>query len=126
LSGFAASRPVIALVFAALACGGEGAPPGAQPDAPPDGTPDAPPAVSADRRPPGLDERGRLTMDSLGVLATYGLDEAAGPDAVLQRPMDAAFMGDHVLVLDASAPWVRRFERDGRFVSALVGRRRAR
>jgi hypothetical protein len=107
-------------VLVALACGGDAAPPGTQPDTPTVTPPEPAPAVSADLRTPGLDEREGLTMDSLGVLATYGLDEAAGPNAILQRPMDAAFMGDHVLVLDASAPWVRRFERDGRFVSALV------
>jgi hypothetical protein len=77
-------------------------------------------SVAGARPAPGLDEHGRLTMDSLGVLVTFGLDEAAGPNAVLQRPLDAAFLGEHVLILDASAPWVRRFDSDGRFVSALV------
>jgi hypothetical protein len=69
---------------------------------------------------PGLDERGWLTVDSLGPLATFGMDEGAGPNAILQRPLDAAFQGDAVLVLDASAPWVRRFALDGRFDTALV------
>jgi hypothetical protein len=101
----------LTLALVVAACGVED---GGDPE--PVGTAATRPASPA----PGLDERGRLTMDSLGILATYGLDEAAGPNAVLQRPLDAAFSGDHVLVLDASAPWVRRFERDGRFVAALV------
>lgn len=83
---------------------------------------DAPPVAGDAVRTPGLDEAGLLTLDSLGILVSYGLDESGGPDAVLQRPLDAAFSGEQVLVLDASAPWVRKFELGGRFDTAMVRR----
>ena len=98
-------------VLAAVACRGDDVP---------DTRPQAVATRGAEHPTPSLDERGLLTLDSLGVLATYGMNESEGRDAILQRPLDAAFLGEHVLVLDASAPWVRRFELDGRFDSALV------
>jgi hypothetical protein len=100
----------LAVALAVVACG-------------PDDAPEAPPPNAEDiavPTVPRLDENGLLTLDSLGVLATYGMNETSGPEAILQKPMDATFLGEDVLVLDASAPWVRRFERGGRFDSAMV------
>jgi hypothetical protein len=61
-----------------------------------------------------------VPLDRFGIAASYGLREEEGPLAILQKPLDAAFLGDRVVVLDASAPWLRIFDRDGRFLKATM------
>lgn len=60
------------------------------------------------------------TLADIGIEAEFGLREQDGPEAVLHKPLDAAFLGDGVAVLDASAPWLRVFDRQGRIVRGLV------
>ena len=65
--------------------------------------------------------RGRpVTLAEVGIAAEFGAQEEDGPLAVFHKPLDAAFVEDKVLVLDAAAPWVRVFDRDGGFLRTLV------
>jgi len=64
-----------------------------------------------------------VTAAEIGVLADFGAREQGDPldpMALLRQPFDAAFSGEFVLILDTSPPWVRVFDRQGRFVRALV------
>jgi hypothetical protein len=62
-----------------------------------------------------------VELDDVGVLATFG-DREDDPLAVLRRPLDAAFLGADVAIVDVSPPWVRVFDRQGRFLRAMVRR----
>lgn len=61
-----------------------------------------------------------FTLREVGLLAQIGMDESGDRSAVLHRPIDAAFVRDRVVVLDASAPWVRVYDRNGTFIRSLV------
>ena len=61
-----------------------------------------------------------LSLPEIGIKAEFGVREGEGRLGVLRRPMDAIFSGDEVLVLDASPPWVRVFDREGHFLRAMV------
>lgn len=70
--------------------------------------------------PTADDQEAIVELESIGVQATFGLDEAAGADAVFHKPLDAALTGGVVAILDASPPWVRLFDRTGTFLHAAV------
>jgi len=61
-----------------------------------------------------------ISLEEAGLIRQIGTSEAGGRDAVLGRPIDAAFVGEHIAVVDGSAPWVRVFAHDGSFVRSLV------
>jgi hypothetical protein len=62
-----------------------------------------------------------LALEEIGVVSTLSAAEGADPRSLLQKPLDAAFVGEHVAILDASAPWIRVFDRRGRLVRAIAG-----
>jgi hypothetical protein len=59
-----------------------------------------------------------VTLDEVGVRASFGLSTSES-NAELAKPIDAGFSGSSVVILDAAAPWVRVFDRQGRLLRAL-------
>jgi hypothetical protein len=61
-----------------------------------------------------------LNVADIGIEAVFGANEYDDHLGVLRRPIHAIFSGDEVFVLDASPPWVRVYDRQGRFLRAMV------
>jgi hypothetical protein len=55
--------------------------------------------------------------------AEIGLRQQRDRLATLQRPVDAILLGSEIVALEAYPPWVRIFDRDGNFISALASAR---
>ena len=69
-------------------------------------------------------DRGVPTVDysALPVLLEFGHRMDQGGDALLFRPLDAAFLGDTLVVLDNIPPWLRLYDSIGGFLEARVQR----
>lgn len=63
-----------------------------------------------------------VALEDVGTVASFGLDERAGAAAVFRKPLDAAFAGRQVLVMDAADPWIRVFDRGGEFLRTIAAR----
>jgi hypothetical protein len=60
-----------------------------------------------------------IALDSVGVIATFGMRDAASRQEVLAKPLDARFSRNTVVILDAAEPWVRVFDRDGNLLRRM-------
>lgn len=75
-------------------------------------------ACGNDDRPSQNRERARtqsMTFADIGIEASFGVREQSDPLSLIRQPLDAAFLGTEVLILDSSPPFVRIFDRSGEF-----------
>lgn len=61
-----------------------------------------------------------LNLSDLAQIIEIGGREQNDRAAILHRPLDGALLDDEVLILDASAPWLRVFDHQGTFLRAFV------
>lgn len=70
------------------------------------------PDLDSDDRPP-------IRLEELEGVVEFGRD-GGSPLSLLHRVVDGAFLNDEVVILDASPPWVRVFDRSGNFSRSMV------
>ena len=61
-----------------------------------------------------------LTWDEIEIEAEFGNDESGNPAGLLQQVRDAVFVEGGVAVLDAAPPFIRIYDRQGRFQQAFA------
>jgi hypothetical protein len=75
------------------------------------------PAAASAQSPPVS----RVTLEDIGVLGSFGLrDRSAVQWSALTGALDAAFVGNRVAVLNATAPWIRIYDATDSLVATAM------
>jgi hypothetical protein len=76
--------------------------------------------ASCDQGPQLAGSKAQFTVSDIGIQVAIGADSMQDWLGILHRPIDAAFSGDEIVILDSSAPWLRIYSRDGQFLRGIM------
>lgn len=68
---------------------------------------------------PDSDDRPPIELADLEGVVEFGSD-ASSPLSLLHRVVDGVFLGDEIVILDASSPWIRVYDRSGSFRRSML------